>query len=137
MTRPATLPDMDWSEFFVDFMEALISPTVLVALIAAVAAYLSARAAFADVTLKRRLETAQRFTDLAKVANNVDGRGGAYEQIAAIWLLGSFGRDERHLRDAARGTLDSIAAWNEASATQKVTRVTTAANGARALLSKK
>lgn len=127
---------MDWSDWFHDLLTALISPAVLVALIAVLGAYFSARAAFADVTLKRRLETAQRFTDLAKVANNVDGQQGAYEQVAAIWLLGSFGRDEKHLRESARATLDSIAAWDQASTTQKITGVTTAAVGAKALIPK-
>ena len=129
---------MDWSQWFQDFMNALITPTVLVAAIAVLGAFSSARAAFADVTLKRRLDTAQRFTELAKVANNKTGQEGAYEQVAAIWLMGSFGRDEKHLRDAARGTLDSIAAWDQAAPTAtKITRVTTAATGAKALIPKK
>jgi hypothetical protein len=91
-----------------DALISLISPAVAVALIAVIGAFATARAALADITLKRRLETAKRFTDLAEIANNLDGKRGLYEIIAAIALLGEFGRDEPHLRSAARAVLQQI-----------------------------
>lgn len=123
-----------WSEFLEKLLIAVTTPAVLVALIASVAAIMTARAAFAGVSLKRRLETAQRFTELAEIANNRKQDQGVYQQVAAIWLMGSFGRDEKHLREAAKATLDSIKGWDQIQGIKSVTAVTAAAKGARALI---
>lgn len=104
---------------------SLVSPAVAVALIAVLGAYFTARAAFADVTLKRRLETAKRFAELAGVVNNLSGGVGVYEQVAAIELLASFGRDEPHLRSAARATLARMAA--SGAGASEITNAATAA----------
>ncbi|MEU4455269.1 hypothetical protein AB0F44_28325 [Nocardioides sp. NPDC023903] len=108
---PPALLEMLTSQVPPDVRKAflsLISPTVVVAIVAVCGVYFTARAALADVTLKRRLETAKRFTELAAVANNLDGKQGLYSQIAALELLASFGRDEEHLREAARAVLEQV-----------------------------
>lgn len=113
---------------------SLISPTVLVALIAVIGTYVTARAALADVTLKRRLETAKRFTELAEVANNISGGRGLYEMTAAIALLGQFGRDESHLRSAARAVLQQVQGLGQAQGTTTQVKVAAAATAALARL---
>lgn len=91
-----------------DNLLSLVSPGVAIALIAVVGTYFTARAAFADVTLKRRLETAGLFGELAGTVNNPGGGIGTWQQIAAIELLASFGRQEPHLRSAGRSVLTHI-----------------------------
>jgi len=113
---------------------SLVSPAVAVAIIAVIGTYWTARAAFADVTLKRRLETAKRFTELAEVANNVSGGRGLYEQIAAVELLASFGKDEPHLRGAARAVLKEVQNVGAISTVTPTTRVIQAAKAASARL---
>jgi len=87
---------------------------VTVALIAVIGAFRTARPALEDIGLKRRLETAQRFGELAERASNLGVNKGQSGQIAAIYLLGSFGRDEKHLREAAKATLKDIIQWSSA-----------------------
>jgi hypothetical protein len=115
---------------------SLVSPPVAVALIAVLGTYFTARAALADVVLKRRLETAKRFTELAEVASNVGAGKGLYEQIAAIELLASFGRDEPHLREAARAVLKEIQAVGAVQALTPGTKLVAAAALAEARLPK-
>lgn len=111
---------------------SLVSPTVLVAIIAVIGAYVTARAALADVTLKRRLETARRFTELAEIANNTKGAAGLYEQIAALELVASFGRSEPHLRSAARAVLEHVSDLSEAQPGTARIKVSAAARKALA-----
>jgi len=82
---------------------------VAVALITVVGAIGATRPALRDFGLKRRLETTALFEELVKRANNAGALGlGLSPQVAAICLTGSFGRDEKHLRDAARATLQGM-----------------------------
>lgn len=122
-------------EFIVDLWNALlglVTPAVAIAVVAALGAIGTARAAVADVALKRRLETARRFTELAEVANNTKGGTGLYEQIAAVALLASFGRDEPHLRAASRAVLDLVQGLGQATAaTTGPSKVAAAAAAAR------
>ncbi|MCR6032855.1 hypothetical protein GGQ22_15630 [Nocardioides sp. zg-579] len=110
-----------------DALLSLITPTVAIALIAVIGAYVTARAALADIALKRRLETAKRFTELAEVANNRTGNRGLYEMTAAIALIGQFGRDEPHLRSAARAVLKQIQGIGQAQSATASVKVATAA----------
>lgn len=88
---------------------ALASSPTAVAFVAVVGTFITARAALADVSLKRRLETGKRFAELAGTINNVTGTVGLYEQVAACELLASFSRSEPELRGAARAVLDGVA----------------------------
>lgn len=79
---------------------------VAVASITVAGAVGATRPALKDLGLKRRLETTSLFEQLVRRANNAGSLGlGLSEQVAAIYLIGTFGRDEKHLRDAARATL--------------------------------
>lgn len=80
---------------------------IVIALIAAAGVYLTARPALADIGLKRRLETAKRFTELVQTAHK-GTESGVLGQVSSIWLVASFGRDERHLREPARETLKAM-----------------------------
>lgn len=92
-----------------DALLAVAESPVAVALVAVTGSAFAARAAFADVSLKRRLETGKRFAELAGTLNNISGNVGLYEQVAACELLASFSREEWQLRPAARAVLDGVA----------------------------
>jgi len=103
---------------------------IVIALIATVGLYLTARPALADIGLKGRLDTAQRFIELVGQANK-GSEVGVLGQVASIWLIASFGRDERHLREPARETLRSM---NSAFSDR---RITDAARDAQKMLPSK
>lgn len=97
---------------------------IVIALVATAGVYLTARPALADIGLKRRLETAQRFAELVQTTNKGTDFG-VMGQVSSIWLIASFGRDERHLREPARATLKAVqSAFPEGS---KVTEAATEA----------
>ena len=107
---------------------------IAVALITVAGALWATRPALRDFGLKRRLETTTLFEQLVKRANNAGSLGlGLSEQVAAIYLIGSFGRDEKHLRDAARATLEGMLTQQFGHSRDVIHE---AARGALALISK-
>ena len=55
--------------------------------LAAIGVFITARPALADIGLKRRLETAKRFTELAERATNMEGNVGTAELLQRLHEL--------------------------------------------------
>lgn len=69
-----------------------------------------------DFAVRRRLDGTDKFFEIVMLAHgrSKDRPGvGTAEQIAAIHLLGDFGKSERHLKNAARAALQEIGRYTE------------------------
>lgn len=121
------------AEFFTsDFWEAIV-----LAIIAIIAAGMTAWLGFRDLRLRRRLETSKQFLTLFATAHGrpVDGRAnvGVGEQVASVHLIADFAKQENKLlKNAACEGLAYLATWEQDIESEEKRTIGAAARQAKA-----